>query len=101
MARGAGRENLTGSAQTFGLSATKVTPSTTSSLIPYNAGSTSTGDGRISFPTSVTASASGSAQITVSVNGGAVQGSVIQGWITLAGADDNDYHFAYWAEVAP
>jgi minor extracellular serine protease Vpr len=91
--------NLTGSDQTFGLSATKFTPDTSPSLIPYNAGSTSAGDGRISFPTSVTVPASGSAQITVLVNAGAVKGSVIQGWITLDGT--SDYHFAYWAEVAP
>ena len=82
-------------AQTFSLSATKFTPSPLASLAPYNAGFTSAGDNRISFPGSVTVPANGSTTITVWVNSGAA-GSVVQGWIQLANGS-NTYHFAYWA----
>ena len=91
--------NLTGSSQTFSLSATKFTPSTNASLVPFNAGSTSAGDNRITFPSSVTVAAGGSQAITVSVHAGLPLGSVVQGWITLDGT--SDYHLAYWAMVAP
>jgi len=87
--------NSLGVAQAFNLSATKFTPTSNPALAPYNAGSTSAGDSRISFPTSVTVPANGSTTITVWVNAGAA-GSVVQGWIQLANGS-NTYHFAYWA----
>jgi subtilisin family serine protease len=87
--------NSLGTDQTFNLSATKFTPTSNPALAPYNAGSTSAGDSRISFPATVTVLAHSSATITVWVNAGAA-GSVVQGWIQLANGS-NTYHFAYWA----
>jgi hypothetical protein len=87
--------NSLGTDQTFNLSATKFTPTSNPALAPYNAGSTSAGDSRISFPATVTVLAHSSATITVWVNAGAA-GSVVQGWIQLANGS-NTYRFAYWA----
>ena len=88
--------NTLGVSQTFGLSALKFTPSTNPALVPYNAGTTSAGDSRISFPSSVTVPANGSTTITVWVNGGLAHGAVVQGWIQLTGTSST-YHLAYWA----
>jgi minor extracellular serine protease Vpr len=90
--------NTTGSDQTFSLAALKFTPSTNPILVPFDAGTTTSGDSRISFPASVTVPADGSATLTVSVNSGLPSGTVVQGWITLTGSG-NQYHFAYYAVV--
>jgi minor extracellular serine protease Vpr len=87
--------NTLGVAQTFTLSATKFTPSAGTLGSLYNAGTTSAGDSRLTFPSTVTVPANGTATITVWVNAGAA-GSVVQGWIQLANGS-NTYHFAYWA----
>jgi hypothetical protein len=91
----------TASSQSFTLSALRFTPSAGSLGSTFNAGTTSAGDARISFPSSVTVAADGSTTLTVGVNAGLPNGSVVQGWILLDGTGDNDYQFAYWAEVAP
>jgi subtilisin family serine protease len=90
--------NTSGTDQTFSLAASKFTPSTSASLIPFDAGTTTSGDSRISFPASVTVPANGTATLTVSVNAGLALGTVVQGWITLTGPS-GPYHFAYYAVV--
>src|SRR6266404_3475690 len=92
--------NTTGTAQTFSLAALKFTPSTRASLVPFDAGTTTSGDSRISFPASVTVPANGTTTLTVSVNAGLASGAVVQGWITLTGSS-GPYHFAYHADVGP
>jgi subtilisin family serine protease len=87
-----------GMSQTFSLAALKFTPSTSASLIPFDAGTTTSGDSRISFPASVTVPANGATTLTVSVNSGLASGTVVQGWITLTGPS-GPYHFAYYAVV--
>ncbi len=91
--------NATGAGQTFSLAATKFTPSTSPSLIPFDAGTTSAGDSRISFPASLTVPANGTTTLTISVNPGLASGTVVQGWITLTGSGDAVYHFAYYAVI--
>jgi subtilisin family serine protease len=88
--------NTQGVSQTFGLSALKFSPTAGSLGTLYNAGTTSAGDSRISFPSSVTVPANGSTTLTVWVNGGLAHGAVVQGWIQLAGTSSS-YHLAYWA----
>jgi hypothetical protein len=90
--------NTSGADQTFSLAALKFTPSTNPSLVPFDAGTTTSGDSRISFPASVTVPADGSTTLTVSVNPGLPSGTVVQGWVTLAGSG-RPYHFAYYAVV--
>ncbi|MGI9101938.1 MAG: S8 family serine peptidase [Terriglobales bacterium] len=92
--------NTSGTAQTFSLAALKFTPTTSASLSPFDAGTTTAGDTRISFPASVTVPAQGTATLTVSVNPGLANGTVVQGWITLTGLS-GPYHFAYYAVVGP
>ena len=91
--------NTTGADQTFSLAATKFTPSTSPSLIPFDAGTTSAGDSRISFPPSLTVPANGTTTLTISVNPGLASGTVVQGWITLTLSGGAAYHFAYYAVV--
>ena len=90
--------NATGADQTLSLAALQFTPSTSPTLVPFNAGTTSSGDSRISFPASVMVPANGSTTLTVSVNPGLASGTVVQGWITLTGSS-GPYHFAYYAVV--
>jgi minor extracellular serine protease Vpr len=92
--------NTTGSPQTFTLAASKFTPSTSASLIPFDAGTITAGDSRVSFPSSVTVPGNGATTLTVSVNSGLAPGTVVQGWITLTGSS-GPYHFAYYAVVGP
>jgi subtilisin family serine protease len=92
--------NTFGGAQTFSLAASKFTPSTSASLSPFDAGTTTSGDSRISFPAAVTVPPNGTAALTVSVNAGLAPGTVVQGWITLTGAS-GPYNFAYYAVVGP
>jgi minor extracellular serine protease Vpr len=92
--------NTSGTDQTFSLAASKFTPSTSASLVPFDAGTTTSSDNRISFPASVTVPANGTATLTVSVKSGLAPGTVVQGWITLTGLS-GPYHFAYYAVVGP
>jgi subtilisin family serine protease len=90
--------NTTGTSQTFSLAAWKFTPSASAVLSPFNAGTTTSGDNRISFPASVTVPANDSTNLTVSVKSGLPLGTVVQGWVTLTGPS-GPYHFAYYAVV--
>src|SRR6266478_2075807 len=92
--------NTTGASQTFSLTALRFTPSTSASLSPFDAGTTASGDDRISFPDSVTVPANDVTTLTVSVKSGLGPGAVVQGWITLTGPG-GPYHFAYYAVVGP
>jgi subtilisin family serine protease len=91
--------NISGAPQTFSLTVSQFTP--ISSLTPYDAGNIIPGDSRISFPSSVTVPADGTSTLTVSVNPGLPNGTVVQGWITLSGGPSGPYHFAYYAVVGP
>jgi minor extracellular serine protease Vpr len=92
--------NSSASTVTFSLQASKFTPAAGALGTTYGAGTTSSGDTRISFPSSLTVPANGSTTLTVQVNGGQALGGVIQGWIDLAGGASS-YHFAYYAVVGP
>jgi len=92
--------NLSASPMSFSLAALMFTPAAGSLGTTFGAGTTSSGDARISFPATVTVPANGSTSLTVSVNANQVLGSVIQGWIYLDGASGS-YHFAYYAVVGP
>jgi subtilisin family serine protease len=91
--------NTTKTDQTFLLAAQQFTPSANPALIPFDAGTTTPGDSRMSFPGSVTVPANSSTTLTVSVNPGLPSGTVVQGWITLTGGSGGPYHFAYYAVV--
>jgi hypothetical protein len=39
--------------------------------------------------------------LTITVKAGLPLGSIVQGWLQLAGPGDVEYHLAYWAHVAP
>lgn len=94
--------NPTGSSQMYAVSVTKFTPSTFGGTVPsvFDAGVLSSGDNRITVPSSVTVPANGSATLTVTVNSGLPLSTVIQGWIDLNSGSD-DLHFAYYAQVGP
>jgi hypothetical protein len=92
--------NTSASAATFSLQAYTFTPAAGTLGSVYGAGITTSGDARISYPSSVTVPANGSTTVTVQVNGGQSLGGVIQGWIDLSGTSDS-YHFAYYAVVGP
>ena len=91
--------NPTGTDETFSISVTKFTPNTFGDTVPsiWDAGILSAGDVRITVPGSVTVPANASTTISVTVNAGL--GEVVQGWVNLDGAGDNDMHFAYYAVV--
>jgi minor extracellular serine protease Vpr len=88
--------NPTGTPETFAVSVTKFTPTTAVPSV-YDAGTLSSGDSRITVPTSVTVPANGSTTMTVTVS--STHGDVVQGWINLDGPGSNDLHFAYYAQV--
>lgn len=94
--------NPTGSAETFAVSVTKFTPSTFGGTVPsvFDAGTLSSGDDRITVPSSVTVPANGSTTLTVSVLAGQPLGTIVQGWINLTGGASN-LHFGYYAQVGP
>jgi minor extracellular serine protease Vpr len=91
--------NLTGTARTFTVAELKFTPAG-GTLAPYNGGSVSSGDSRITTPTSIAVPANSSATLTISVNAGLANGTVAQGWVQLTGGGDQ-YQVSYWAQVAP
>lgn len=93
--------NPTGSDQTFSVSITQFTPDDFGGTVDLacDAGILSSGDDRITVPSSVTVPANGSTTMRVSVNSGLPRHSVVQGWINLNGEDNNNLHFAYYAQV--
>src|SRR6266478_1252657 len=93
--------NPSGTDEIFAVSITKFTPSTFGGTVPsvFDAGTLSSGDSRITVPSSVTVPANGSTTLTVSVNGGLPSGTIVQGWINLDGPGTNDLHFGYYAQV--
>jgi subtilisin family serine protease len=91
--------NLTGVARTFDVAELKFNPAG-GALAAFNGGSISSGDSRITTPSSITVPANSSATLTISVNAGLANGTVAQGWIQLSGGGD-EYQVAYWAQVAP
>jgi subtilisin family serine protease len=93
--------NATASSVSFSLQALKFTPAAGALGSVFGAGTTSSGDARISFPASVTVPANGSTSLTVRVNANQPLGSVVQGWIDLDGGASGSYHFAYYAVVGP
>ena len=102
--RGARPERLlTRSTQNFTVSTSKFTPSTFSNTVSsaFDAGIITSGDSRISVPSSFSVPASGSYNLTVTVKPGLSPGAVVQGWINLAGTGGNNLHLAYYAVVGP
>ena len=95
--------NPTGGSQSFAVSKSKFTPSTFSGTVSsaFDAGTITSGDSRISVPSSFTVPAGGSYNLTVTVSPGLSPGSVVQGWIKLAGSSGNNLHFGYYAVVGP
>jgi subtilisin family serine protease len=92
--------NPTGSAQTFTVTEQRFNLAAGALGAVYGGGAIVNGDSRISTPSSVTVPANGTATLTVSVNPGLPNGTVLQGWIQLTGGGDT-YQFGYWAQVAP
>ena len=95
--------NPTGTDQTFSISKARFTPTTFGGTVPaiYNAGTVSSGDPRITVPSSVTVPANGSTTLTVTVNAGLRPPAIVQGWIKLHGEGNNGLHFAYAAQIVP
>ncbi len=95
--------NPAGSSQNFTVSTSKFTPSTFSNTVSsaFDAGIITSGDSRISVPSSFSVPASGSYNLTVTVKPGLSPGAVVQGWINLAGTGGNNLHLAYYAVVGP
>jgi minor extracellular serine protease Vpr len=95
--------NPTGTDQTFSVSKAKFTPTTFGGTVPaiYNSGTISSGDSRITVPSSVTVPANGSTTLMVTVNAGLTPPAVVQGWIKLHGDGNNDLHFGYAAQIVP
>src|SRR5207302_11279869 len=93
--------NPTGNTQNFTVSEWKFTPDTFGNTVSsiYDAGTITGGDSRISVVPSFSVPAGGSYNLTVTVNPGHANGSVVQGWISLNGPGSNDLHFAYYAVV--
>jgi minor extracellular serine protease Vpr len=93
--------NTGGSSLTFDVTAWRFTPAAGALGSVYNGGSTSAGDSRISFPSTFTVGPGETKTLTISVKAGLPLGTIVQGWLTLAGSNDVEYHLAYWAHVAP
>jgi minor extracellular serine protease Vpr len=95
--------NPTGSNQVFSTSVSKFTPSTFGDTVSsvYDAGTVTTGDSRISVPSSFTVPASASYNLSITVKPGLSPGTIVQGWINLAGNGGNELHLAYYAVVGP
>lgn len=95
--------NPTSTSQTFAVSTSQFTPSTFSNSVSgiYDAGNITSGDNRISVPSSFTVPANGSHNLSVTVKPGLSPGAVVQGWINLTGTGGNNLHFAYFGIVGP
>lgn len=85
---------------TFDLSAKKFTPAPGRLGSVYNGGNDDEVDERISFPSTVTVGAGGTTTLTISVNAGLPNGTVVQGWLEASGGG-RTYGIAYWAQVGP
>lgn len=92
--------NTSGSSITFDVAAWKFTPASGALGSVFNAGSISAGDSRISFPSTFTVGPGETTSLPITVKAGLALGSVVQGWLTLT-SGSVEYHFAYWAHVAP
>jgi subtilisin family serine protease len=92
--------NLTGTARTLSIEELRWTSAAGALGSTWGGGTISTGDPRISTPTSVTVPANGTANVTVSVNANLALGTTVQGWLKFTGGGD-EYQVAYWAHVAP
>jgi minor extracellular serine protease Vpr len=95
--------NPTGSSQSFTVNTSKFTPSTFGGTVSsvFDAGTITSGDSRISVPSSFSVPASGSYDLTITVTPGLSPGAVVQGWINLTGSGDNNLHLGYYAVVGP
>jgi hypothetical protein len=91
----------TGTDQTFSVSKAEFIPNSFGGTVPaiYNAGTISSGDSRITVPASITVPANSST--TVTVNADLTGPAVVQGWIKLRGAGNNNLQFAYAAQIVP
>ena len=92
--------NLTSTGRTFTVTERKFTPSAGALGSVYGGGTVSTGDSRITTPSSITVPANGTATLRVTVSAGLANGTITQGWLQLTGGGD-EYQLAYWAQVAP
>jgi minor extracellular serine protease Vpr len=89
--------NPTGSDQSFTISSTTFTPD---SYWPVYASGTMSGpDSRLTYPPSVKVPAHGSTTVTVGIEPGLPNGTIVQGWLDFRGP--GAYHVAYFAQVAP
>jgi minor extracellular serine protease Vpr len=95
--------NPTSSNQTFSVSTSQFTPSTFGNTVSsvYDAGNITSGDNRISVPSSFTVPANGSYSLSITVKPGLSPGAVVQGWINLTGTGSNNLHLAYYGVVGP
>jgi minor extracellular serine protease Vpr len=92
--------NPTGSDRTYSVAEQRFNLAAGALGATYGGGTIVNGDSRISTPSSVTVPANGTATLTVRVNAGLANGTILQGWIQLTGGGDT-YQFGYWAQVAP
>lgn len=90
--------NLTATQPTFAVEELRFIPAAGALGSTWGGGTTTSGDSRISTPTTITVPAGGSANLVIRVNAGLAHGTVAQGWIKLTGGGD-EYQVAYWANV--
>jgi minor extracellular serine protease Vpr len=91
--------NLTGTDKTLSVSEHRFTPVAVGSpaTTAWGAGDVTTGDSRITTPTTITVPGNGTAQLVITVHAG-LNKQTVQGWIDLSGTA-GDYTFAYMAFV--
>jgi subtilisin family serine protease len=92
--------NLTGADQTLAVSELRWNPAAGALGSVWGGGATADGDARITTPTSVTVPANGTQKLTITVRAGLANGTIVQGWLHLAGGGA-EYQLAYWAQIAP
>lgn len=92
--------NLSGTDRTLAVEEVRWTPAAGTLGVVYGGGSMSTGDSRITTPSSITVPANGTAKLTLSVNAGLPNGTVVQGWLHLSDGG-GEFQVAYWAQIAP
>jgi subtilisin family serine protease len=92
--------NPTGSDRTYAVAEQRFNLAAGALGATYGGGAIVIGDSRITTPTSITVPANGTATLTVRVNAGLANGTILQGWIQLTGGGDT-YQLGYWAQVAP
>lgn len=92
--------NLTGASQTYAVDEQRWTPAAGALGATFGGGAMSSGDSRLTTPSSITVPANGTANLTISVNANLAHGTIVQGWLTFnAGGGDYEYQVAYWAMV--